>query len=194
MPTSRAASSSTVCSTFVTPPRQSTRNRSAMRTSESATVIEKDASALRVVPNLVDYEATRATFDWAGARAMLDGLPGGGCDTRTKRSTGMQTVAVPVARPWSTCALTARGERRPTTTSHATRTGSRTSCSRSAWQGATGCSRSSGHVPELHIAVPRRRSSRRGGEPLVLGVRSGTGRAAPGTRRCGGAGDQRCVV
>jgi hypothetical protein len=30
-----------------------------------------------VVPNVVDYDAARATFTWAGARAQLDGLPGG---------------------------------------------------------------------------------------------------------------------
>jgi acetyl-CoA synthetase len=30
-----------------------------------------------VVPNLADYEHARATFSWDGARAALDGLPGG---------------------------------------------------------------------------------------------------------------------
>jgi acetyl-CoA synthetase len=30
-----------------------------------------------VVPNLVDYDQTRATFSWASARQLLDGLPGG---------------------------------------------------------------------------------------------------------------------
>jgi acetyl-CoA synthetase len=29
-------------------------------------------------PNLADYEAARDAFDWAGARAELEGLPGGG--------------------------------------------------------------------------------------------------------------------
>ncbi len=40
--------------------------------------IEKAAGAWRVTPNLVDYDAACQTFDWAAARAMLDGLPGGG--------------------------------------------------------------------------------------------------------------------
>jgi acetyl-CoA synthetase len=30
-----------------------------------------------VVPNLVDYDQVRATFSWASARQLLDGLPGG---------------------------------------------------------------------------------------------------------------------
>jgi acetyl-CoA synthetase len=30
-----------------------------------------------VVPNLVDYDKTKATFSWASARQLLDGLPGG---------------------------------------------------------------------------------------------------------------------
>jgi acetyl-CoA synthetase len=34
--------------------------------------------ATGVAPNLVDYEDARRTFTWAGARALLDGLPGGG--------------------------------------------------------------------------------------------------------------------
>ena len=51
-----------------------------MRTSEAVSVIEKNVSALRVVPNLVDYETTRASFDWARAAAVLDGSPGGGCN------------------------------------------------------------------------------------------------------------------
>ncbi|MGN6445181.1 acetate--CoA ligase [Amnibacterium sp.] len=40
--------------------------------------IRKDLRALRVRPNLADYEATCASFRWADARAALDGLPGGG--------------------------------------------------------------------------------------------------------------------
>ena len=38
----------------------------------------KAPGALRVVPNLTDYDETRRTFDWDAARALLDGLPGGG--------------------------------------------------------------------------------------------------------------------
>ncbi len=34
--------------------------------------------AWRVTPNLVDYDAARQAFDWAAARALLDGLPQGG--------------------------------------------------------------------------------------------------------------------
>ena len=51
-----------------------------MRTSEPVTVIERTTSALSVAPNLVDYEATRRSFDWGVARSVLDGLPGGGCE------------------------------------------------------------------------------------------------------------------
>jgi len=40
--------------------------------------IRKTATALRVRPNLADYEAARAGFSWQMARAELDGLPGGG--------------------------------------------------------------------------------------------------------------------
>jgi acetyl-CoA synthetase len=40
--------------------------------------ISKPRSGWKVVPNLVDYERTRAEFSWAAARRALDGLPGGG--------------------------------------------------------------------------------------------------------------------
>jgi acetyl-CoA synthetase len=40
-------------------------------------VICKDPARLRLPPNLSDYAAERAGFSWAGARALLDGLPGG---------------------------------------------------------------------------------------------------------------------
>jgi acetyl-CoA synthetase len=40
--------------------------------------IVKPRGAWRVAPNLQDYDAARASFDWAQARALLDGLPGGG--------------------------------------------------------------------------------------------------------------------
>ncbi|MCL4798840.1 MAG: acetate--CoA ligase [Burkholderiales bacterium] len=39
--------------------------------------IPKPREALRVPPNLADYAAVRAGFSWEGARAELDGLPGG---------------------------------------------------------------------------------------------------------------------
>ncbi len=39
--------------------------------------IEKDISRLPRRPNLVDYAAVRAAFDWAKARELLDGLPDG---------------------------------------------------------------------------------------------------------------------
>jgi acetyl-CoA synthetase len=39
--------------------------------------ISKDLAHLPRRPNLVDYQATHAAFDWARARALLDGLPGG---------------------------------------------------------------------------------------------------------------------
>ena len=40
--------------------------------------ITKDLARLFRLPNLVDYGAMRAEFDWKKARALLDGLPGGG--------------------------------------------------------------------------------------------------------------------
>jgi acetyl-CoA synthetase len=39
--------------------------------------IVKPREALRVPPNLTDYEAVRRDFTWLAARARLDGLPGG---------------------------------------------------------------------------------------------------------------------
>ena len=39
--------------------------------------IAKDIAQLSQRPNLVDYAAVRAEFDWAKARELLDGLPGG---------------------------------------------------------------------------------------------------------------------
>ncbi len=39
--------------------------------------IEKPRQGWAVVPNLVDYEQTRAGFSWEAARRELDGLPGG---------------------------------------------------------------------------------------------------------------------
>ncbi len=40
-------------------------------------VIEKDRALFSRQPNLTDYAAVRANFDWSSARTMLDGLPGG---------------------------------------------------------------------------------------------------------------------
>lgn len=40
--------------------------------------IRKDVTALRVRPNLVDYDEERAAFSWDDARRSLSGLPGGG--------------------------------------------------------------------------------------------------------------------
>jgi acetyl-CoA synthetase len=40
--------------------------------------IEKPRRGWPVIPNLRDYERTRAEFSWEGARRALDGLPGGG--------------------------------------------------------------------------------------------------------------------
>src|SRR5512135_1220535 len=39
--------------------------------------IAKDISRLPRRPNLVDYDAVRANFDWVKARELLDGLPAG---------------------------------------------------------------------------------------------------------------------
>jgi acetyl-CoA synthetase len=39
--------------------------------------IRKDVSAHSPAPNLLDYEAERARFDWNNAKKQLDGLPGG---------------------------------------------------------------------------------------------------------------------
>lgn len=41
-------------------------------------VIRKSPEALRVRPNLADYDGTRARFSWDEARAALAGFPGGG--------------------------------------------------------------------------------------------------------------------
>ena len=40
--------------------------------------LRKDPASFALRPNLVDYEATRASFSWDAARAGLSGLPGGG--------------------------------------------------------------------------------------------------------------------
>jgi acetyl-CoA synthetase len=40
-------------------------------------VIRKDPADWKVRPNLVDYDAARASFTWSSAAAGLDGLPGG---------------------------------------------------------------------------------------------------------------------
>ena len=40
-------------------------------------LIAKEVARFRRQPNLIDYAATRTAFDWATARALLDGLPGG---------------------------------------------------------------------------------------------------------------------
>ncbi len=41
-------------------------------------MIRKDLSEFSVAPNLVDYEAEWAQFDWGAAQTYLDGLPAGG--------------------------------------------------------------------------------------------------------------------
>jgi len=40
-------------------------------------LLAKDPAQWATRPNLIDYVAVRAGFDWAKARALLDGLPGG---------------------------------------------------------------------------------------------------------------------
>jgi acetyl-CoA synthetase len=40
--------------------------------------VEAIAKTLRAAPNLADYDAARASFSWAAARARLAGLPAGG--------------------------------------------------------------------------------------------------------------------
>jgi acetyl-CoA synthetase len=40
-------------------------------------ILRKDPASFRVEPNLTGYDAARAGFRWADARAMLDGLPDG---------------------------------------------------------------------------------------------------------------------
>ena len=39
--------------------------------------IRKDLSLLNPRPNMIDYIKTKATFDWNGARSLLEGLPDG---------------------------------------------------------------------------------------------------------------------
>jgi acetyl-CoA synthetase len=41
-------------------------------------VIRKGPADFAVLPNLLDYEATRTVFTWEAARAAMDGLPAGG--------------------------------------------------------------------------------------------------------------------
>jgi acetyl-CoA synthetase len=41
-------------------------------------VLHKDIASMRISPHLVDYESEREDFSWEYARALLDGLPGGG--------------------------------------------------------------------------------------------------------------------
>ncbi len=43
----------------------------------AAAVIHKDLSALRVAPNVTDYDVACTEFSWEAARARLDGLPEG---------------------------------------------------------------------------------------------------------------------
>jgi len=43
----------------------------------TSNVIRKPKTGWTVVPNLLDYERTRAEFSWAAARRALEGLPGG---------------------------------------------------------------------------------------------------------------------
>ena len=51
-----------------------TQSREAARV---PSLIRKDAAALRVTPNLRDYQATCAGFRWDDAQSLLDGLPAG---------------------------------------------------------------------------------------------------------------------
>src|SRR6476661_5066651 len=44
------------------------------------TTIHKSAEDLRVTPNLVDYDDTRATFDWSAVPNPCAGMPAGGCN------------------------------------------------------------------------------------------------------------------
>jgi len=41
-------------------------------------IIKKPHTGLSTIPNLVDYDTTRASFSWDAAKRELDGLPGGG--------------------------------------------------------------------------------------------------------------------
>ncbi len=43
----------------------------------AVSVIRKGPADFAVLPNLLDYEATRTAFTWEAARAAMDGLPGG---------------------------------------------------------------------------------------------------------------------
>ena len=49
----------------------------APRTISSDQPIRKEPAALVPAPNLLDYNQERSRFDWAEARKLLDGLPGG---------------------------------------------------------------------------------------------------------------------
>ena len=54
------------------------RDRRVVSTLDTATTIRKDPASLRVVPNLLDYDAARAEFDWDYELPRSTGLPGGG--------------------------------------------------------------------------------------------------------------------
>ena len=61
-------------------------------------LIRKRRKAGEPAPNLKDYEAACKTFSWDEARGWLEGLPGGGLNTPTRRWTGMSPPAMEGSR------------------------------------------------------------------------------------------------
>ena len=116
--------------------------------------IHKDSSFAAVAPNLPDYERARADFSWAGARAALDGLPGGrGSTSPTRRSTGTSPPAAASACAIRWLGRRARGATSPTRTSRGR--SSRFANVLAAWASKPGervfaCC---GRMPELYVAA-----------------------------------------
>jgi len=70
--------------------------------------IPKEPATHCRLPNMPDYERSRAQFSWAKARADLDGLPhGAGLNTRTRPSTVTCPPASASAARSAGCAATA---------------------------------------------------------------------------------------
>lgn len=114
----------------------------------------KDAGHFRRRPNLADYGAVRAGFDWRQARALLDALPGGrglniAHEAVDRHTDGLRADA-------SRCAGSAKaasGGTLPTVHWRPRPTGSPTRSAASASGPVDGCSCCSGGYPSCTIAV-----------------------------------------
>ena len=100
-------------------------------------------AGMRLLPNLSDYEKTRASWSWDAVRGELDGLPGGGLNIAYEAIDRHAKGARRTSRRSSGRARTASRRRTPSPTSPACRTSGRTSCAASACRRATASSSSS---------------------------------------------------